>query len=161
PHGAHPVATDFQPLDHFTVDNALAVANPNGFDLHVRDNNGDGPYCEFIQEDIIVNPAVALELNVNPVDPNCNGGNGSLEVDILKQGGISLSPAEISQTGPFTYSLFQGGIELQSVSNLGLDSHTFYNVIDGTYEVRVTDGFGCTVSQGLLHVEDPPVLTAE
>ena len=161
PHGDIPVATQFLPSDNFSIDNAMALANPNGFDLHVRDNNGAAPYCEYIQEDIIVNPMVALELDVTPVDPNCNGGNGSIVANILKQGGTSLSPAEIAQTGPYTYSLSQGGVELASVSNLGVVSHTFNNLLAGTYEVRVTDGFGCIQLDDHIHVTDPPVLTAE
>src|SRR5690606_15959089 len=101
------------------------------------------------------------ELEINPIDPNCNGGNGSIEANILKLGGTSLSPAEISQTGPYTYSLYQGGIELKSASNLGVVSHTFNNLLAGAYEVRVTDGFGCVLVDDHIHITDPPVLTAE
>src|SRR5690606_19331737 len=161
PQGDTPLATDFNLSETFSIVHAMALANPSGSDLYVRDNNGAAPYCEYIQENIIVNPKVEVELEINPIDPNCNGGNGSIEANILKLGGTSLSPAEISQTGPYTYSLYQGGIELKSASNLGVVSHTFNNLLAGAYEVRVTDGFGCVLVDDHIHITDPPVLTAE
>ncbi|MEG3660064.1 T9SS type B sorting domain-containing protein [Arenibacter palladensis] len=161
PNGDIPDASDYVTTSNFTIDDATATANPTGFDLYVRDNNGASTFCEVIEEDIIVNPAVAWELSVIPVDPNCNGGNGSIEVDIQKLGGGSLSASEIAQAGPFTYKLYQGGSEIASISNLSAITYTFNNTPAGTYEVRVTDGLGCTVIESTIDVVDPPVLTAE
>ncbi|MBD0776973.1 T9SS type B sorting domain-containing protein [Maribacter sp. ANRC-HE7] len=160
PDGTTPTPSDFVTTTNFTIDDATASANPSGFDLYVRDNNGASDFCEVIEEDIIINPAVIWELSVTSVDPNCNGGNGTIEVDVQKSGGTSLTSSEISQTGAFNYVLYQGGTEIASTSNVSLTTHTFNNVIAGTYEVRVTDGLGCTVIESTIDIVDPPVLTA-
>lgn len=161
PDGSTPTSSDFVTTSNFTIDDATASSNPSGFDLYVRDNNGAADYCEVVEEDIIIDPAVVWELSITPIDPNCNGGNGTIEVEVQKSGGTSLSATEISQTGAFNYALYQGGTEIASTSNVSLTTHTFSNVIAGTYEVRVTDGFGCTVTESTVDIVDPPVLTAE
>ncbi|WP_127136859.1 T9SS type B sorting domain-containing protein [Flagellimonas oceanensis] len=161
PNGATPAPTDFVATTSFPIDNALATANPTGFDLYVRDNNGASSYCEVIEEDIIVNPAVDWEVAAVPEDPNCNGGNGSIVAHVQLNGGGSLTPAQITQAGPFNYSLYQGATEIASVSNLAATTYTFNNVVAGTYEVQITDGSGCPLSLGSIDVIDPPVLTAD
>ncbi|MEP4001459.1 MAG: hypothetical protein ABJM12_13695, partial [Ekhidna sp.] len=47
-----------------------------------------------------------------------------------------------------------------SISNLSATSYTFNNVVAGSYEVRVTDGLGCTITEATVDIVDPPVLTA-
>lgn len=161
PKGDTATTSDFITSTNFSIDNALAIANLTGFDLYVRDNNGASSFCEVIVANIIVNPAVEWELSVTPKDPDCNGGNGTIVVDIQKLGGGSLSTSEITQAGPFTYFLYEGGSEIASVSNLSAVTNTFNNTPAGTYEVRVTDGLGCTVIESTIAIVDPPVLTAE
>lgn len=161
PEGDVPTSGDFGTTNNFLIDNATATANPTGFDLYVRDNNGTSPFCEVVEEDIIINPAVDWEVAAVPEDPNCNGGNGSIVANVQLNGGGSLSPAQITQAGPFTYSLYQGATEIASVSNLAATTYTFNNVIAGTYEVRITDGSGCSMNQTLIDVVDPPELTAD
>jgi gliding motility-associated-like protein/uncharacterized repeat protein (TIGR01451 family) len=161
PESTVPTLSDFGAITNFTIDNADAMANPTGFDLYVRDNNGTTPFCEFIEKDIIIHPAVDWEVTAVPEDPNCNGGNGTIVANVQLNGGGSLSPAQITQAGPFTYSLYQGATEIASVSNLAATTYTFNNVVAGTYEVRITDGSGCPLSLGSIDVIDPPVLTAD
>ncbi|WP_418501547.1 T9SS type B sorting domain-containing protein [Flagellimonas sp.] len=160
PNGATPVPTDFGATINFPIDNATATANPTGFDLYVRDSNGDPGYCEVVEEDIIVNPAVEWEVDSVAEDPNCNGGNGSIVANVQLVGGGSLSAAQIAQAGPFTYALYQGATELSSVTNLANVSYTFNNVVAGSYEIRITDGMGCTLFQTPIDIVDPPALTA-
>lgn len=160
PSGTLPVAMDFQVSPDFVVDNTLALGNPGGFDLHVRDNLGTGDYCEFIHEEIIIQPMVDLELNVTEEDPNCHGGNGSVLVELTKADGTALSPTEISQTGPYTYTVLHEGTVLGTVENIGHTQHTFHNLAHGTYEIQVTDGLGCPLTKNHIHITDPPVLTA-
>lgn len=161
PDGATPTAGNFVVTNTFTIDNAMALANATGFDLYVRDNNGVSPYCEYVEQDIIVNPAVEWEINAIAEDPNCNGGNGSIVANVQKVGGGSLSASEITQAGPFTYALYQGATMIASVANLANTTYTFTNVVAGSYEVRITDGLGCTILETPIDVVDPPVLTAD
>lgn len=156
-----PAPTDFVASNTFAVTDALAQANPAGFDLYVRDNNGAAPYCEHVEEDILVRPAVHWEITATPEDPDCNGGFGTLLAHIQKNGGGALTASETSQIGPFTYALYQGATQVASVSNLGLTDHTFTNLPAGTYELRVTSGTGCSHTLNTINIVDPPVLTAE
>lgn len=48
----------------FTVTNAMATANPAGFDVYVQDNGGTAPVCSFLQEDIILTPSTPLTVSV-------------------------------------------------------------------------------------------------
>ena len=155
-----PNSGDFGTNNSFTITNAIALANPSGFDMYVRDNSGNTSFCEVIEEDIIISPAVAWEIVVTPMDPNCNGENGSIEATVQKNGGGSLSASEIAQIAPFTYELIQGGSILYTASNLAAVDHIFNNVAAGTYDIRVTDGLGCPIAEGSIIVTNPPVLTA-
>lgn len=156
-----PNSGDFGTNNSFTITNAIALANPSGFDMYVRDNSGNTPFCEVIEEDIIINPAVAWEIVATPIDPNCNAESGSIEVSVQKNGGGSLSASEISQAGPFSYELLQGGSVLYTASNLAAVDHVFANVVAGTYDIRVTDGLGCPITEGSIILTDPPVLTSD
>tara|TARA_R110002050_G_scaffold196426_2_gene331344 strand:+ start:40813 stop:51588 length:10776 start_codon:yes stop_codon:yes gene_type:complete len=156
-----PNTGDFATTMSFTIDNATALANPSGFDVYVRDNSGNTPFCEVINEDLIINPAIEWEIVATHIDPNCNGENGSIEITVQKNGGGSLSTSEISQVGPFTYELEQGGSVLYTTSNLAAVVYVFNNVAAGTYDINITDGLGCPITEGSITVTDPPVLTAD
>ena len=155
-----PNSGDFGTANTFLIDNATALANPSGFDVYVRDNGGNTTFCSFSEEDIFINPAIDWEIVATPIDPNCNGENGSIEVTVQKNGGGSLSASEISQVGPFNYELIQGASVLYTASNLAAVNYIFNNIAAGTYDIKVTDGLGCPVTEGSIIVTDPPILIA-
>ena len=43
-----------------TVTEAMATANPGGYDVYVQDNNGTPALCSEVREDIILNPVATL-----------------------------------------------------------------------------------------------------
>lgn len=160
PTGTPSTSVTFGTLANFTIDNTTATANPSGFDVYVRDNGGTVPYCEWVETGTLVLPAIDWEIMATPLKPDCNGGTGTITVTVQHNGGGALTPSETGQIGPFTYVLQQGGSPIATVSLVNSDSQEFSNVSPGTYEVLVTDGLGCTVTETNIIVTDPPVLTA-
>lgn len=120
-----------------TVTEAMATANPAGYDVHVQDNNGASPTCSFLQEDIILVPVPALTVNAVPTDPECFNGLGSIDVTV---GGGTI---------PYDYTLVDlspaDGIDYGSTStNISSTTLVFNGIGVGNYEIIVTDENSCS-----------------
>ena len=137
-----------------TITNAMATANPAGYDVYVLDNNGATPACSFVQEDIILAPAASLTVNGTPTDPECFDGLGS--IDALISGG----------SAPFTYVLVDltpaDGIDYgRTNTNISTSSLTFNGIGVGDYEITVTDDNSCTVTSSTITIANATEITAD
>ena len=122
-----------------TITDALATANPTGFDVYVQDNNGTPAICTVIREDFIFTPVTTLSVSAVPTDPECFDGLG--EIDITVTGG----------TAPYTYTLVDlfpaDGIDYgRSNSNVSTSTLLYSGIGVGDYEITITDINGCMVT---------------
>lgn len=136
------------------VTDAMATANPAGYDIYVQDNNGTPAICSFLEEDIILTPVATLTANAVPTDPECYDGLGA--IDITVGGG----------TAPYTYTLIDlspaDGIDYgQSNSNISTTSLTYNGIGVGDYEATITDASGCTVTSTTVTINNATEITAD
>ncbi|MAU71152.1 MAG: hypothetical protein CML04_03565 [Pseudozobellia sp.] len=138
----------------FTVTNAMATANPAGYDVYVQDNNGSVPACSFLQEDIIFTPSTPLTVAGTATDPECYNGFGS--IDAIVGGG----------NGPFTYQLVDlspaDGIDYGTTNtNISSNTLTFNGIGVGDYEITITDEDGCTVTSSTVTINNAVEIDAD
>ncbi|HUH47043.1 MAG TPA: hypothetical protein VLZ54_07835, partial [Arenibacter sp.] len=153
PAGADPEGS-FTITNTLTITNAMATANPTGYDVYVRDNNGVGSLCFFDQKGIMLTPAIPLELTADPTDPECFDGLGSIEAIVT--GGRA----------PFTYTLvdlspadgIDYGVSYSNVSDL---SYVFTGVGVGNYEITITDADNCSIPAVTAIIENAVEITAD
>ena len=137
-----------------TVTDAMATANPGGYDIYVQDNNGSPALCTFLQEDVILTPVTALSVVATPTDPECYDGLGFIDINV---GGGTL---------PYNYTLTDlspaDGIDYGRTSN-GINTTTLtYNGIGiGDYEVSITDVNGCTITSATVTISNAVEITAD
>ncbi|WP_409557687.1 T9SS type B sorting domain-containing protein [Allomuricauda sp. SCSIO 64092] len=144
----------YSTTNSLTVTDAMATANPAGYDVYVQDNNGGPALCSFVQEDIILTPVATLSANAVPTDPECFDGLGA--VDVTVGGG----------TAPYTYALVDlspaDGIDYgRSNSNISTTTLAFNGIGVGDYEVTVTDVNGCTVTSSTVTINNVTEITAD
>ena len=137
-----------------TITDAMATANPGGYDVYVQDNNGSPAICSFLQEDIILTPVTALSVTPTANNPECFNGLGS--IDIAIGGG----------TAPYTYTLVDlspaDGIDYgRSNSNVSTTTLTFNGIGVGDYEVTITDENSCTVTSSTVTINNAIEITAD
>ncbi|MBO0591260.1 T9SS type B sorting domain-containing protein [Cellulophaga sp. E16_2] len=137
-----------------TVTNAMATANPAGYDVYVLDNNGVSSLCSYTEEDIIVNTAATLTISGTPTDPECYDGLGS--IDALAAGGNM----------PYTYALTDlspaDGIDYSvSYSNINATTNAFSGIGVGDYEITITDVNGCSLTSAIITINNAVEITAD
>jgi gliding motility-associated-like protein len=120
----------------------VSTLAPGTYDITVTDNDGDQDISTFT----IIEPG-ALGANLtNIVQPSCNGGTGSISVEIFEGGVLIIPDASYTFTWTGTTQTTQ----------------TITNVLAGGYAVTVTNGDGCTApASGTLSqpsaVSAPPI----
>src|SRR6056297_3403290 len=137
-----------------TITEAMATANPAGYDVYVKDNNGASPTCSFLQEDIIFTPVLALTVNAVPTDPECFNGLGSIDVTV---GGGTM---------PYDYTLVDlspaDGIDYGSTSNnISTTPLAFNGIGVGDYEVVISDENGCTITSAMVTIANATEIMAD
>ena len=137
-----------------TITDAMATANPSGYDVYVEDNNGAPALCSFLQEDIILTPVTPLSVTATPTDPECFNGLGLIDVTVV--GG----------TAPYTYALVDlspaDGIDYgRSNSNISTNTLTFNGIGVGDYQVTITDENTCTVTSSTVTINNAVEITAD
>uniref|UniRef100_UPI0013FE29BB SprB repeat-containing protein n=1 Tax=Cellulophaga sp. Z1A5H TaxID=2687291 RepID=UPI0013FE29BB len=140
--------------NNLVVTNAMAMANPAGYDVYVLDNNGVSSLCSFTEEDIIVNTAATLTISGTPTDPECYDGLGS--IDALASGGNM----------PYTYALTDlspaDGIDYSvSYSNINATTNAFSGIGVGDYEITITDVNGCSLTSAIITINNAVEITAD
>ncbi|WP_025616278.1 T9SS type B sorting domain-containing protein [Cellulophaga baltica] len=140
--------------NNLTVTNAMATANPAGYDVYVLDNNGVSSLCSYTEEDIIVNTAATLTISGTSTDPECYDGLGS--IDALAAGGNM----------PYTYALTDlspaDGIDYSvSYSNINATTNAFSGIGVGDYEITITDANGCALTSATITINNAVEITAD
>ncbi|MDP5230713.1 MAG: T9SS type B sorting domain-containing protein [Cellulophaga sp.] len=144
----------FTTTNSLVITNAMATANPLGYDVHVRDNNGVSHLCSFLQEDIIINTATPLTVTGIATSPECFDGLGSIDATVT--GG----------NGPFNYTLVDlspaDGINYGvSYTNIATTSYSFAGIGVGNYRIDVTDADLCLVSSTIVTITNAIEITAD
>jgi len=137
-----------------TITNAMATANPSGYDVYVQDNNGAPALCNFTQEDIILTPAAALSVTATAEDPECFDGLGL--IDVVVSGGKM----------PYTYTLTDlspaDGIDYgRSNTNVSATTLTFNGIGVGNYEITITDTNNCIITSATATINNGVEITAD
>ncbi len=154
------VEADSDPTGFFTTTNflniteAMATANPLGYDVYVRDNNGISHLCSFEQEDIIIAAATPIAVTGTATDPECFNGLGAIDATVT--GG----------NAPFNYTLVDlspaDGIDYGvSYLNVGTTTYSFAGIGVGDYIINITDTDGCPVSSSTITINNAVQITAD
>ncbi|MGS2764154.1 T9SS type B sorting domain-containing protein [Sinomicrobium sp. M5D2P9] len=143
PAGSTVTPADFSATSTFDV----TPGNEGDYDVHVRDNNGNTEYCEYL-ETVTINQAPGLSITVTPESPQCYGETGSVSVNITS--GEGLFTIEIADNN---------GDVVDSVTNFAGTTRVFTNLEGGSYTVTVTDRYGCE-EELPADIEEPDELTA-
>ncbi|MCV6629296.1 MAG: T9SS type B sorting domain-containing protein [Flavobacteriaceae bacterium] len=143
-----------------SINQATAISNTK-WDAYIRDNSNAAPFCQVLLEDITVNPAIQWDIENEITNPSCNGGKGSIMVE-LQNNGTKLTDTEVLQAGPFRYEVLLEGTNtvIKSESNLSLSENIFANLSPNTYDVRVTDTNNCQQIK-TVEIVNPPELSAD
>ncbi|SFW38024.1 gliding motility-associated C-terminal domain-containing protein [Sinomicrobium oceani] len=144
PAGTNVTAADFTASATFQV----TTGNEGDYDVHVRDNNGDTEYCEYL-ETITINRAPDLGINVTSQSPQCYGETGTITVNITS--GDGLFTIEIAD---------HNGNIVDVVNNFAGTTRVFTNLVGGAYTAKVIDRYGCEETQS-ANLEEPDELTAD
>ena len=144
----------FTTTNNLVVTNAMATANPAGYDVYVQDNNGISYLCSYTEEDIIVNTAAPLTVTGTATDPECYDGLGSIVATV---GGGNA---------PYTYTLTDltaaDGIDYGvTYTNIGVTTNEFAGVGVGDYEITITDADGCSVTSITTTINNAVEITAD
>ena len=144
----------FTTTNTLTVTDAMATANPGGYDVYVQDNNGAPSICDFIQEDVILTPVTPISVSAIPTDPLCFDGLGLIDVTVT--GG----------TTPYTYTLVDlspaDGIDYgSSNTNISATTLTFNGIGVGNYEITITDINGCPITSSVVTINNAIEITAD
>jgi gliding motility-associated-like protein/uncharacterized repeat protein (TIGR01451 family) len=144
----------FSTTNTLTITEAMATANPAGYDVYVQDNNGTPAICSTLREDIILTPATPLTVTGTATDPECFDGLGAIDVTV--GGG----------TTPYTYTLTDlspaDGIDYgRSNTNISATTLNFSGIGVGDYEVTVTDENTCSVTSSILTITNAIEITAD
>jgi gliding motility-associated-like protein/uncharacterized repeat protein (TIGR01451 family) len=154
------VSANISPLGFYnttntlTVTEAMATANPLGFDVYVQDNNGASPICSFLQEDIILIAVPGITVSAIAADPECFDGLGIIDVTV---GGGTM---------PYTYTLVDlspaDGIDYgRSNTNISSTPLAFNGIGVGDYEVTITDENSCTITSAVVTINNATEITAD
>ncbi len=146
------VPTGDDPSGSFsTTDTFPVVAGDEGdYDVYVRDNSNNSPYCEYV-ETVTINPATPLTMTASPSDPQCHDGNGNMLINITS--GISPYTIQI-------IDLDNGGASNRTDTNVLATNRTYYNLSPGNYTINITDATGCTITDTQT-LNNPDELTAD
>ncbi|PIB26929.1 T9SS type B sorting domain-containing protein [Maribacter sp. 4G9] len=144
----------YSAVNTLTVTEAMAIANPAGYDVYIQDNNGAPAICTTVQEDIIFTPVATISVSAVPTDPECFNGLGAIDINIT--GG----------TGPYTYTLMDltpaDGIDYgRNSSNISALSLTYSGIGTGDYQVTINDTNGCTVVSSMVTINNAVEITAD
>ncbi|WP_350290778.1 T9SS type B sorting domain-containing protein [uncultured Croceitalea sp.] len=144
----------YSPTNTLTITDAMATANPGGYDVYVQDNNGAPAICSFLQEDIILSPVTSLSVTALSTDPECFNGLGLIDVTV--GGG----------TAPYTYTLTDlspaDGIDYgRSSTNISTATLSFNGIGIGDYQVTITDENTCSVTSTTITINNAVEITAD
>lgn len=137
----------------FSLDNTSGWQSSNFFNnvpagshtVYIQQIGGGVGNCIFDVPNIQI---LDRDFNVDVIvtDPLCNGGQGSIRVQVN-----NVEPQ-------YTYQLFQGATLVNSAGPINPNDYTFPNLNAGTYRINVSTTDGCSYSETVT-ITDPPLLT--
>jgi hypothetical protein len=147
-------ATGDAPLE-YSVDNGSTYSNNTVFDLLsdgvnyniiVRDANG----CTtaYSGNPVVIDPPSLPVVSVSTTDATCNGAeNGLIEVTVTSGGTAAYAIAVVS------------AVKTYADTTNAIGETASINVVAGTYNVTVTDRFGCSTTVGPYVISEPSAIT--
>lgn len=136
---------------HFSATYTATITNATvDYDVYVRDNNGNAPYCQFT-ETVSIETTPPLEFTPLTTNATCFGDKGSIEVTIT------------SGQAPFSYELvdIDNSTSSQVLTNVLFTNKTYYNLNVGTYDIIITDAANCATTMNGISITQPEELVAD
>lgn len=127
----------------FNSQTALAAGSYN---IVVRDANN----CTttYASNPVTIDPPSLPVVSVTTTDANCNGAeDGEVTVTVTSGG-----------TATYAIDVASGVKSYKDTTNAIGETATF-NVVAGTYNISITDRFGCTTNVGPYVIAQPPIIT--
>ncbi|WP_242206733.1 SprB repeat-containing protein, partial [Aestuariivivens insulae] len=125
--------------------NVFTVNVPDIYSVYVRQVGVSPNPCIFTVPDVQIRQR-DFTVSTIVTQPYCNGGLGSISVaanDVRPQ---------------YSFSIFEGATQVNSVGPLTENNYTFNNLNPGTYTFNVSTEDGCTYT-GNVEIIEPPLLT--
>lgn len=116
------------------------------YNLVVMDNNG----CttSYPSNPVVISPPSLPVVSVSTVNAQCNGAeDGTIEVTITSGG-----------TARYTIDVISS-VKTYSDTTDAIGETATLNVIAGSYNITITDRFGCTTSVGPYVISEPPAIS--
>ncbi|WP_440121260.1 T9SS type B sorting domain-containing protein [Tenacibaculum sp. Ill] len=130
-----------------TTYTSSAINVPAGtYIVYVRDKNGGTDYCEFT-DTVTVNQIVNPTHTTTLVQPDCNGGTGTINV-VVENG-----------TAPYTVAVTGGPTSTPVQTGSGLN-YSFSGLTAGSYEIQVIDGNNCPTASETRTIQAPDALVS-
>ncbi len=111
----------------------------------IDDNNCTTSY---VGNPVVIDPPSLPVVTVTAADANCNGAeDGQVTVTVTSGG-----------TASYAIDVASGVKSYKDTTNAIGETATF-NVVAGTYNITITDRFGCTTNVGPYTISEPPIIT--
>lgn len=131
--------TTFQSSNVFTVNTA------GTYTVYIRQVGVASNPCVFTVPDVLIRDREFSGSTI-VTQPLCNGDKGSINV------------AANDADPQYTFSIFEGATQVNSVGPIIDNNYTFQNLNSGTYTVNIISENGCTFSEDIT-ITEPPLLT--
>ena len=124
--------------------NIFSIATAGNYTVYIRQVGTGVGNCVFTLPNIPIRVR-AFTVDVAAIQPLCNGGQGSIRVQVN-----DVEPQ-------YSYQLLLGGTLVSSAGPINSNDYTFPNLNDGTYTVITTTTDGCTSTQTVTLVQPAPL----
>lgn len=124
--------------------NVFPITTPGAYSVFVRPIGDSVGTCIFELENISVLQR-NFSVDVIPTQPLCNGGQGSIRVQVN-----NVEPQ-------YSYELYLGATLVNSAGPINANDYIFPNLNPGTYTVVATTTDGCTSTQNVTIVDPAPL----
>ena len=124
--------------------NIFSIPTAGNYTVYIRQIGTGVGNCVFTLPNIPIRVR-AFTVDVIPTQPLCNGGQGSIRVQIN-----DVEPQ-------YTYQLLLGGTLISTAGPINSNDYTFSNLNPGTYTVIATSVDGCTSTQTVTLIQPVPV----
>ncbi|WGH75883.1 T9SS type B sorting domain-containing protein [Tenacibaculum tangerinum] len=129
------IVSDGSPAGPFTALDSDTDTRPAGtYDVYVRDNNGVAPYCEYIIQDVVINPVTPVSINAIANHPVCSGDLGSVDGQIVVNTGQAPHTIVITDSSDAV---------VDTINNFSGSNFSFNNLVADSYLITIIDDLGC------------------
>lgn len=124
--------------------NVFSITTAGNYTVYIRQIGTGVGNCVFTLPNIPIRVR-AFTVDVIPSQPLCNGGQGSIRVQVN-----NVEPQ-------YTYQLFLGATLVNSAGPINSNDYIFSNLNPGTYTVIATTTDGCTNTQNVTLTQPAPL----